>query len=110
MVLCHGFPHLWFSWHRQITALATDSRVKESALETLLMREHAQDWTRYLESGEVAGMDEILANEEDEAPARGPFDGLLLDPVDMMSFASEPGEEDNPEEDYGPLPGFEDVG
>ena len=22
MVLCHGFPHLWFSWHRQISALA----------------------------------------------------------------------------------------
>lgn len=22
IVLCHGFPHLWFSWHRQITALA----------------------------------------------------------------------------------------
>ena len=23
VVLCHGFPHLWFSWHRQITALAS---------------------------------------------------------------------------------------
>jgi pimeloyl-ACP methyl ester carboxylesterase len=22
VVLCHGFPHLWFSWHRQIAALA----------------------------------------------------------------------------------------
>lgn len=22
VVLCHGFPHLWFSWHRQVTALA----------------------------------------------------------------------------------------
>jgi pimeloyl-ACP methyl ester carboxylesterase len=22
VVLCHGFPHLWYSWHRQITALA----------------------------------------------------------------------------------------
>lgn len=22
IVLCHGFPHIWFSWHRQITALA----------------------------------------------------------------------------------------
>lgn len=22
LVLCHGFPHLWFSWHRQIPALA----------------------------------------------------------------------------------------
>lgn len=22
VVLCHGFPHLWFSWHRQIDALA----------------------------------------------------------------------------------------
>ena len=22
VVLCLGFPHLWFSWHRQITALA----------------------------------------------------------------------------------------
>jgi epoxide hydrolase A/B len=23
VVLCHGFPHLWFSWHRQIGALAS---------------------------------------------------------------------------------------
>ncbi|TDG12115.1 alpha/beta hydrolase [Seongchinamella unica] len=23
VVLCHGFPHLWFSWHRQISALAS---------------------------------------------------------------------------------------
>ena len=22
VVLCHGFPHIWFSWHRQITDLA----------------------------------------------------------------------------------------
>ena len=22
VVLCHGFPHIWFSWHRQIAALA----------------------------------------------------------------------------------------
>ena len=22
VVLCHGFPHLWFSWHWQITDLA----------------------------------------------------------------------------------------
>jgi len=22
VVLCHGFPHLWFSWHRQIGARA----------------------------------------------------------------------------------------
>ncbi len=22
VILCHGFPHTWFSWHRQITALA----------------------------------------------------------------------------------------
>lgn len=22
VVLCHGFPHIWFSWHRQITHLA----------------------------------------------------------------------------------------
>jgi pimeloyl-ACP methyl ester carboxylesterase len=22
VILCHGFPHLWFSWHRQIGALA----------------------------------------------------------------------------------------
>lgn len=22
VILCHGFPHIWFSWHRQIPALA----------------------------------------------------------------------------------------
>ena len=22
VILCHGFPHTWFSWHRQIPALS----------------------------------------------------------------------------------------
>ncbi|MGB1139861.1 MAG: alpha/beta fold hydrolase [Halioglobus sp.] len=24
IVMCHGFPHLWFSWHRQMSALAEE--------------------------------------------------------------------------------------
>ncbi len=24
LVLCHGFPHTWFLWHRQIAALAAE--------------------------------------------------------------------------------------
>lgn len=87
-------------------------RVKESALEALLMREHAAEWTDYLASGEVAGMEEILAaEEEDDGPPPGPFDSLLFDdPAEVMGFAPEVGEEDDPDEDYDPLPGFEEVG
>src|SRR5262249_11579176 len=87
-------------------------RVRASALEAMLMREHAQDWTSYLERGEVAGMEEILAAEDDdESNPPGPFDSLLLDdPTDEEGFAPEPGEEDDPDADYEPLPGFEEVG
>jgi len=83
-------------------------RIRTSALEAMLMREHAEAFRRYLESGEVAGMDEILSAEEDlDAPAPGPFDSLL---VDGPSGEVEPGEEDEPDADYDALPGFEDVG
>lgn len=87
-------------------------RVKESALEALLMREHAAEWTDYLASGEVAGMEEILsAEEEEDSPPPGPFDSLLFDaPAEGVGFAPEAGEEDDPDEDYDPLPGFEEVG
>jgi hypothetical protein len=87
-------------------------RVKASALEALLMREHATAWTDYLALGEVAGMEEILAaEEEDDAPPPGPFDSLLFDdPAEVVGIAPEIGEEDDPDEDYDPLPGFEGVG
>jgi hypothetical protein len=83
-------------------------RIRTSALSAMLMREHAEAFRRYLESGEVAGMDEVLsAEEEDDAPPPGPFDSLL---VDQPACEAEPGEEDEPDADYDPLPGFEDVG
>jgi hypothetical protein len=83
-------------------------RIRTGALAAMLMREHAEAFRRYLESGEVAGMDEILSAEEDDAAAPpGPFDSLL---VDEPAGQAEPGEEDEPDADYDPLPGFEDVG
>ena len=50
-------------------------RMTVSALETRLMREHTKPWQRYLETGEIEGLDTWLT--EEEQPRPGPFDGLL---------------------------------
>jgi len=50
-------------------------RVSVSALETLLMREHTRSWQRYLEDGQVDGLENWLT--EQDGPRPGPFDGLL---------------------------------
>ena len=59
---------------------------------------------RYLADGTIEGLEEAQSGEEDESRP-GPWDGLL---------AEEPGEPlppppdwDEPDEDYEPLPGFE---
>jgi len=83
-------------------------RVKASALELLLTREHPEAFAQYLADGTIEGLDEALADEENEdAPPPGPFDSLLEEPD---STAPEPGEEDDPAQDYDPLPGFEQFG
>jgi len=95
-------------------------RVRAAALEALLVREHAEDFSRYVETGVVEGLDELLedadadADADDDAPAPappGPFDGLLEGgALDEDPWLPEPGEEDDPDEIYDPLPGFEDTG
>jgi hypothetical protein len=41
---------------------------------------------------------------------RGPYDGLLLDGAEPEDLVPEPGEEEDPEQVYDPLPGFEHAG
>ncbi len=80
-------------------------RVKASALEQILAREHSKAYAQYLSDGTIEGLDEVLAEEADEdAKPPGPFDSLLQNDEPPLP---EPGEEDDPEQDYDPLPGFE---
>lgn len=87
-------------------------RVRTSALELMLEREHAQAWARYLADGTIDGLEEALAErdaeESGEAKVPGPFDGLLGDGGEgegetELSAAWE----DEDDEPYDPLPGFE---
>jgi hypothetical protein len=85
-------------------------RVRAAALEALLAREHEEAYRHYVESGVVEGVDDLSDGEdEDEAEAApGPYDGLLDgDALDEEPCAPEPGEEDDPDQEYDPLPGFE---
>lgn len=94
-------------------------RMRISAVEELLQREHEQEWQRYLADETIEGMDELLAEEAEDAPARGAFDGLLDDlqeddpaamdgdlDFDALDFAGND-DDDEDAEDYEPLPGFE---
>lgn len=84
-------------------------RVRASALEALLAREHEEAYRHYVESGEIEGMEEALGGEDDgDAGATpGAWDGLLEgEELDEQPCAPEPGEEDDPEQEYEPLPGF----
>lgn len=79
-------------------------RLNRKRLMDLLASEHAEPWARYLQDGSLDNLDDLLADDED-APRPGPFDGLLASP----SVASEQllPQEDDEDEDYDPLPGFE---
>ncbi|EYF05959.1 nucleotide-binding enzyme [Chondromyces apiculatus] len=85
-------------------------RLSIGAVEALCARDHPDAYRQYLATGEVEGMDALRSL--DEAPRPGPFDGLLemLDGDDEPEALPEPGEEDDPEQDYDPLSGFEGVG
>lgn len=83
-------------------------RVKITALESLLAREHGEAWARYLADGTIDGLGAAQDDEDDDTP--GPYDGLLLDGPDPDEPLPEPGEADDPEQLYDPLPGFEDLG
>jgi hypothetical protein len=82
-------------------------RVRARALEALLAREHGEAWAAYLKDGTIDG----LSDEEGEEEDAGPYDALLFDgtDADLDLALPEPGEEDDPEQAYDPLPGFEEV-
>jgi hypothetical protein len=80
-------------------------RVRQKALEQMLAREHTEAWARYLADGTIAGLDEAHEDGEDDAP--GPYDGLLAGGEEEEPALPEPGEEDEPDQSYDPLPGFE---
>ena len=42
-----------------------------------MARDHPEAWRRYLADGTIEGMDELLADEDKDAPRPGAFDGLL---------------------------------
>lgn len=77
-------------------------RVPLHALRALLLREHAEDYARYLADGTILGLEEAQADEETE-DRPGPWDGLLAE----GAAGALPPPEDEPDEDYEPLPGFE---
>jgi hypothetical protein len=87
-------------------------RVGSKALEALLAREHPDEWRRYQADGTIDGLDEVIEAEDEGSPRPGPYDGLLEESgPDLDEIAApEPGEEDDPAQDYDPLPGFEWTG
>jgi hypothetical protein len=90
-------------------------RVRASALEAILMQEHAEAWAQYEADGTIAHLDEVLAEADDEdAPVPGAFDGLLEEQDsgsvgEGWTAEDAPGDGDEDEDDDGPLPGFEDT-
>lgn len=81
-------------------------RMSIGAVEALCAREHPEAWRHYLVTGEVEGMEALLTAEEEPPP--GPFDGLLEgEDGGEEERWPEPGEEEEPEQEYEPLPGFE---
>ena len=87
-------------------------RIHHKRLMDMIAAEHAEPWARYLQDGTVEDLDEILASEDEDAPRPGPFDGLLENASVSLSQVL-PEEEElsllfHEEEDYTPLPGFED--
>ncbi len=87
-------------------------RVRAAALEAMLARDHPEQWAAYLKDGTIDGLDEAVAFEDEGAAPPGPYDGLLLDgpEAEAPPELPEPGEEEDPEQSYNPLPGFEDAG
>ena len=79
-------------------------RVRAAALEAMLAREHPEAWARYVAEGAIDGIDALL-DEDDDAP--GAFDGMTEDGPAPEPLAPEPGEEDDPDQPYDPIPGFE---
>jgi hypothetical protein len=87
-------------------------RLRVSAVEALIAREHPEAWAAYVKDGTVEGLDEALDELDGDAgtPPAGPYDGLLVDEPEPDPEPPEPGEADDPDQLYDPLPGFEEVG
>ncbi len=68
VVLCHGFPHLWFSWHRQIPVLAAAGcRVIAPDMRGMGQTEAPEDPREYdVEhiTGDLVGLLDHLGEEE----------------------------------------------
>lgn len=79
-------------------------RVSISALRALLASEHKDAFERYLADGTVLGLEEAQEEGLDENRP-GPWDGLL---AELQSGPAPLAAEDEPDEDYDPLPGFEE--
>jgi hypothetical protein len=89
-------------------------RLRPSSLEALLARAHPEAWRTYLASGAIEGLEQAMAEHREGAEAPGRFDGILREAeVDLdveeeeEPCIAEPGEEDDPDQVYDPLPGFE---
>jgi hypothetical protein len=88
-------------------------RLSCSSLTSLITREHPEAWHAYQAEGVIQGLAQAMAEARDDAAAPGAFDGLLQDAdldIDLEQeepCVPEPGEEDDPEQLYDPLPGFE---
>lgn len=79
-------------------------RVPLPALRALLTREHPEEYARYLADGTILGLEEAQSDEDDDHRP-GPWDGLLAGaPHEPLP---PPPEDEEPDEDYDPLPGFE---
>ncbi len=83
-------------------------RISVKRLEAMLAAEHPEPWAHYTEDGTIDGLEDALAAEDDDAPRPGPFDGLLDAPDEALPWP--PDDEEPGEDDYEPLPGFEDAG
>lgn len=90
-------------------------RVRESALVKLLEKEHPEEWARYQRVGEIEDLDALLAEDDDDedtvADGEGSLAGMIDEgPAEEELWLPEPGEEEDPEQIYDPLPGFEQTG
>lgn len=86
-------------------------RIKPDALERMLAEEHADAWRRYLADGVIEGLGEDCDEDDDKVRDLSSFDSLVtaddddeLDP-EMLPLPEELEEEGD--ESYEPLPGFE---
>ncbi|APR78820.1 Hypothetical protein A7982_04167 [Minicystis rosea] len=85
-------------------------RVTAAGLEALLAREHEEAFAQYVAGGTIDGLDEALADEDDDGPDDGPWGSLLRDEAEDDFEPPAPGEAEDPEQLYDPLPGFEHLG